>query len=107
MHFLRPSRVVQEEPQEEKLRRDRCPVNSFYLRSQSLGQAAFESLARQHRASPRPKTDCFGRWSLEQVDRSIEDLPRGQLVHGSSTSPRASRSLSLTKFKSTSRATAL
>src|ERR687898_1901020 len=103
MHFLRPSRIVQEEPQEQKLRRYGCPLDSFYLRRQSLGQAAFESLARQHRCSPWPKTGSLRRWSLEQVDRSVEDLPRGQLVHGSRTSPRASRSLSLTKFKRTSR----
>jgi hypothetical protein len=107
IHFVGSSGVVQEDPQAQKLCPYRCPLYSFDLCRQNLGQAAFESLTRQHRSGPWPKTGGLRRWSLEQVDRSVEDLSRGELAHGSCTNPRASLSLSSTRFKSASRAIGL
>jgi hypothetical protein len=107
VHVVGGRGVLQEDPQAQKLRPYRCPLDSFHPCRQNIDQAAFESLARQHRSRPWPKTDGFRRWSLEQIDRSVEELPRGDVAHGTCTSPRASRSLSWTNPRSASRAIGL
>src|SRR5918994_5203844 len=99
--------VVQEDPQAEQLGSHRRPLDPVHLCGEHVDQSAFERLTRQHRSGPRPKTDGFRRRSLQQVDRSVEELPRGDVTHGSCSNPRASRSLSRTKLKSASRAMGL
>jgi hypothetical protein len=103
VHLVGGRGLVQEDPQAQKLRPDRRALDPLHLCGQNLAQAAFESLTGQHRSSPWPKADGSRCWSLEQVARSVEEVPRGGVAHGSCTSPRASRSLSSTKPRSASR----
>src|SRR6266540_4906614 len=103
IHLVGGRSVLQEDPQAEELCPYRCPLDPADLCGQHVGQSAFEGLTREHRSGPWPETDGVRRWSLEQVDRSVEELPRREVAHGSCSNPRASRSLSSTRLKSASR----